>query len=63
MDCLGKIGSALGIPIKTDWCTMERRMLKYARLLIDIPLDAPFPDFVEFINDQDVVVKVPMNYE
>ncbi|KAJ8435391.1 hypothetical protein Cgig2_017668 [Carnegiea gigantea] len=63
MDCLGKIGSVLGIPIKTDRYTMERRMLKYARLLIDIPLDAPFLDFAEFINDQDVVVRAPVNYE
>lgn len=62
MDCLGKIGSILGIPIKTDRYTMERRVLKYARLLINIPLDALFPDFVEFINDQDVV-RVPVSFE
>ena len=63
MDCLGKIGSILGIPIKTDRYTMERRLLKHARLLIEIPLDAPFPDFLEFINDQDVVVRVPVCFE
>ena len=44
MDSLGKIGSILGIPIKTDRYTMEKRLLRYARLLIDIPLDAPFHD-------------------
>ncbi|KAJ8424552.1 hypothetical protein Cgig2_013816 [Carnegiea gigantea] len=53
MDYLGEIGRILGIPIKTDQYTMERRMLKYARLLIDIPLDALFPDYVE----------VPVSYE
>ena len=38
-------------------------MLKYARLLIDIQLNADLPEFIDFINDQDVVVRVPVSYE
>ena len=63
MDSLGKIGSILGIPIKTDRYTMDKRFLRYARLLIDMPLNDPFPEFVEFVNDQDVLVRIPVHYE
>jgi len=38
-------------------------MLKYVRLLIDMALDAPLPDFIEFINDEEVVIRVLMSYE
>lgn len=63
MDSLSQIGSTLGIPLKTDKYTMEKRVLKYARLLIDIQLDASFPDHVDFVNDQDVVVRILVSYE
>ena len=58
MDSLRNIGSTLGIPLKTDKYTMEKRVLKYARRLIDIQVDASFPDHVHFVNDQDVVVRI-----
>ena len=61
LDSLSKLGRTLGIPIKIDRYTMEKRMLKYARLLIDIQLNADLPEFIDFINDQDVVVRVPVS--
>ena len=44
---LSKISSLIGIPIKTDRFTRERSMIRYARLLIDVPLNSPFPDYIE----------------
>jgi len=63
LSSLGKLGSILGIPIKTDRYTLEKTRLHYARLLIDIKLDEAFPDFIEFVNDQDVVVRLKVEYE
>ena len=34
-DCLSKLGSMLGLPIKTDRATKERMALGYARMLIE----------------------------
>ena len=45
---LNKLGSSLGIPLETDKYTKERTMLKYVRLLIDIPLDGPFAERIDF---------------
>ncbi|KAJ8419926.1 hypothetical protein Cgig2_015577 [Carnegiea gigantea] len=44
----------MGIPIKTDKYTRDRTMLKYARLLIEVNLEGPFPEFVDFINENGV---------
>ncbi|KAJ8419287.1 hypothetical protein Cgig2_016815 [Carnegiea gigantea] len=63
MASLSKLGSILGIPIKTDRYTMEKARLKYARLLIEIPVDDTFPRYIEFVNDQEVVVRQQMEYE
>ncbi|KAJ8435301.1 LOW QUALITY PROTEIN: hypothetical protein Cgig2_026393 [Carnegiea gigantea] len=38
-ESLSKIGSILGIPLKTDRYTKEEMMTKYTRMLIDMPLD------------------------
>ncbi|KAJ8419338.1 LOW QUALITY PROTEIN: hypothetical protein Cgig2_024013 [Carnegiea gigantea] len=62
-ESLSKIGSTLGIPLKTDHYTKERTMLRYARLLIDISLDSSFPDFIEFFNDNEVLVRQQVVYE
>jgi len=32
-------------------------MLQFARLLIEMPLDDTLPDFIDFINDSDVLVR------
>ncbi|KAJ8429170.1 LOW QUALITY PROTEIN: hypothetical protein Cgig2_010120 [Carnegiea gigantea] len=49
-DSFGKLGSALGIPFKIDRCTLEKGC-------------SNLPEFIDFINDQDVVVRVPVSYE
>jgi len=44
----------LGIPIKTDKYTTEKSMLKCAKLLLEIPVDDAFLEYIEFVNDHDV---------
>ena len=60
---LSKIGSMLGIPLKTDKFTKERSYLHYARLLIDMPISGPFPAYVEFFNDAEVLIRQEVVYE
>ncbi|KAJ8430872.1 hypothetical protein Cgig2_011335 [Carnegiea gigantea] len=48
---INKLGSMLGMPIKMDRTTKERTDINYARLLIEMPLEGPFPDHIDFIND------------
>ena len=62
-ESLSKIGSTLGIPLKTDRYTRERRMVKYARLLIDMPLDGHFPDYIDFFNEEGIPIRQQVHYE
>ncbi|KAJ8421596.1 LOW QUALITY PROTEIN: hypothetical protein Cgig2_020785 [Carnegiea gigantea] len=55
MASVSELGSTLGIPIKTNKYTMEKTRLSYARLLIDIPVEGSFPEFIDFVNNQDLV--------
>ncbi|KAJ8433485.1 hypothetical protein Cgig2_004423 [Carnegiea gigantea] len=52
---LSKIGSILGIPIKTDRYTKVTSVIKYAGLLIEMSLEGPFPEYIEFFNDNEVL--------
>ncbi|KAJ8421817.1 hypothetical protein Cgig2_023810 [Carnegiea gigantea] len=38
-------------------------MLQYARLLIEVSLEGTYPDYVEFVNDFNVVVKQMVKFE
>ena len=38
-------------------------MLKYARLLVDIPLDGPFPGYIDFFDDDEVLIRQKVAYE
>ena len=63
MHSLSKLGSMLGIPLKTDKFTKDRTMLKYARLLIEMPLDGSFPDYIDFSNKKNVLIRQKVHYE
>jgi len=52
-----KTGSSLGILLKTDKYAKERTMIKYARILIDISLEGPFPDYIKFFNEEEVLIR------
>ncbi|KAJ8419936.1 hypothetical protein Cgig2_015016 [Carnegiea gigantea] len=57
LERLSKIGSIIGIPIKIDRYTKDRTMIKYARLLIEVALEAPFPEYTEFFNKNDMLIR------
>ena len=63
VESLSKIGGILSIPLKTDRCIKEKSMLHFARLLIEMPLDSSFLDYIDFINDNDILVRQHVNYE
>ncbi|KAJ8432403.1 hypothetical protein Cgig2_010005 [Carnegiea gigantea] len=63
MDNLSKLASLLGIPIKTDKVTKEKSAVQFARLLIEMSIEGPFSDYIEFINDKEVVERQAMKYE
>lgn len=60
---VSKLGSIIGIPIKTDRYTKEKEFLSYARMMIEVPVTRPFPDTIEFINDQGVLVRQKVIFE
>ncbi|KAJ8425851.1 hypothetical protein Cgig2_001537 [Carnegiea gigantea] len=60
---LSKLGSMLGIPIKIDKYTKDKSFLKYARLLIESQLEDNFPEYIEFVNEHNVVVWQRVEYE
>ena len=60
---LSKIGSLIGHPLKTDKYTADKSVLNYAKLLIDVPLDGPFPEYVEFFNEKVVLIRQPVKFE
>ncbi|KAJ8420136.1 hypothetical protein Cgig2_033118 [Carnegiea gigantea] len=45
-ESLSKIGSILGIPLKTDRHTRDKIMIRCTRLLIDITLEGTFPEYI-----------------
>jgi len=57
LESLSKLGSMLGVPIKTDRVTKGKTALNYAHMLVEMKLNEPFPDYIDFINDWDVVMR------
>ncbi|KAJ8419476.1 hypothetical protein Cgig2_021816 [Carnegiea gigantea] len=62
-DSLSKIGSILSIPIKVDKYTKEKMGIRYARMLIEMAIDGPFPAFVEFFNKEDILIRQQLHYD
>ncbi|KAJ8419231.1 hypothetical protein Cgig2_010818 [Carnegiea gigantea] len=44
LSSLSKIGSLIGIPMKTDQYTKTKSMIQHARMLIEVPAEGPFPE-------------------
>ena len=38
-------------------------MLRYARLLVEMPIEGPFPEHIELFNDDGVLIRQPVSYE
>ncbi|KAJ8421613.1 hypothetical protein Cgig2_010180 [Carnegiea gigantea] len=60
---LSKIGSLIGIPIKTDQYTISKTMIQYARLLIEVPIEGPFPDYVDFFNEKGQLIRQQVQFD
>ena len=60
---MSKLASMLGIPIKIDKTTKEKSALGYARMLVEMPIEGPFPKHIDFVNDNDQVVRQLVRYE
>ena len=60
---MGKLGSMLGMPIKMDRTTTEKTAIRYARVLIEMPLEGSFPEYIVFVNDWEVLVRQKVHYE
>lgn len=56
-DSLSKVCSVLGIPLKTDRYTKDRTMINYARVLVEFPIEGPFPEVVEFLNETNTLIR------
>ncbi|KAJ8421769.1 hypothetical protein Cgig2_000946 [Carnegiea gigantea] len=63
MESLSKIGSILGIPLKTDKFTKDKQVIRYARLLVEMQIDGPFPEHIEFFNEEGVLTRQQVTYE
>jgi len=53
----------LGIPIKTEKYTEEKQVIRYARLLVEMPIEGPFPNYIEFFNEDEILIWQPVSYE
>jgi len=53
----------LGISIKTDKPTKEESALGYGCILEKMPIEGPFPEHIDFVNDSDRVVRQLVRYE
>jgi len=60
---LSKIGSMLGIPLKTDGFTKDKMMLRYARMRVEMSLEGQFPEFIEFPNEKRVLIRQMVHYK
>jgi len=54
MESFSKLGSMIGVNIKTNKHTSNKTMLQYAKVLIEKSLDGDFQDTIDFVNDIDV---------
>ena len=63
LESLSKIGSIVGIPLKSDKTTKEKTTIKYARMLVEVPIDGPFPEHFDFVNDLDMVIRQKVVFE
>jgi len=63
MERLSKIGSILGIPLKADKFTKDKQVIRYAILLVEMQIDGPFPEHIEFFNEEGVLTRQQVTYE
>ncbi|XP_056690397.1 uncharacterized protein [Spinacia oleracea] len=60
---LTKIVSQLGTMLKVDQATKNRDKLLYARVLVEVSVDQPFPEVIHFINEKGIQVDQQVKYD
>ncbi|XP_058762100.1 uncharacterized protein LOC131635497 [Vicia villosa] len=60
---LGKIGSAVGIPLFTDECTAEKLRVSYARLLVEVDVTQKLCEEISIRDHEGRVRKQKVEYE
>ena len=60
---LTKIVSQLGTMLKVDQATKNRDKLLYARVLVEVSVDQPFPEMIHFINEKGIQVDQQVKYD
>ncbi|XP_074266603.1 uncharacterized protein LOC141589882 [Silene latifolia] len=60
---LPKIAGLVGKPLHCDQATKDREYLGFARYLVEVKIGDPLPDFVDFIDENDVCQKQAIYYE
>lgn len=58
-----KIVSQLGKPIQRDEATTKRDKFQFARVLVEVQMDQPFPTTLSFFDDHGMKVDVDVSYE
>ncbi|KAL2904221.1 Gag-Pol polyprotein [Bienertia sinuspersici] len=60
---LEKIVRPLGTLIKVDAATSNRDKLSFARVLVEMSIEGDCPDSIQFINEKDILVDIPVSYQ
>ncbi|KAJ8422171.1 hypothetical protein Cgig2_026448 [Carnegiea gigantea] len=58
-----KLGSMRGIPLRTDRYTKDKSMLRYARSLIEMQIDGDFAEYMEFANENGVLIRQQVKHD
>ncbi|XP_060962288.1 uncharacterized protein LOC115695747 [Cannabis sativa] len=60
---LSALVSTIGKPIMADKVTLERSMIKYARVLVDVEIKDEAPRTIAFANEKKQLIEQPVEYE
>uniref|UniRef100_A0A803Q2T4 DUF4283 domain-containing protein n=1 Tax=Cannabis sativa TaxID=3483 RepID=A0A803Q2T4_CANSA len=60
---LSALVSTIGKPIMADKVTLQRSMIKYARVLVDVEIKDEPPKTISFVNEKEQLVEQPIEYE
>ncbi|KAL2893703.1 5'-3' exoribonuclease 2 [Bienertia sinuspersici] len=60
---LEKIVRPLGTLVKVDAATSNRYKLNFARVLVEMGIEGDCPDSIQFINERDILVDIPVSYQ
>ncbi|XP_074283243.1 uncharacterized protein LOC141607794 [Silene latifolia] len=62
-NCLGKLAGLIGKFVKIDELTTERRLLGYARVMVEVEVDKSYPDKFQFEDENGQEVTVLVEYD